>query len=216
MKVPSNRDGGMERKMKKIFTLVFSIFTIFLLGACGTDRQPAGGESANDAADRSTTVNDTVDMDSSVDGIQSEYEMLIDTEYYTLSAPSSWKEDCLCSVADGEAGNYLVAFYDKVCHESTDDGWLFTLDLMAPYEDYTNYPDYEVLGSVAVNHTDVYNLVVLYPSDVQFSEETAQKYCAMCDDIPQILETIIFKENCSFSEESVPVEEEEAMMRGME
>lgn len=153
-----------------------------------------------------TIISDNAD--SSTTAIQPKPDMLIDTEYYTVSAPNSWNDDCFYEIADGENYNYTLSFYDKASHEAINGGWLFSINLLTEFEDYSNYPDYDVLGSLEVYRIGSYNIVVTYPTDVQCSEETAEKYREMCDDISHILNTIAFKDECTFSEEPIPVEKD--------
>lgn len=134
-----------------------------------------------------------------------DHSTVIDTEYYTITIPESWCEDCIYEIIDGDNNDYSLCFCDKSNYEESG-GWLFSVVLLSQQDDYTYYPSYEILGSIDVPGTGSFNVIVSYPTDVQFSNETAEKYCEMFDEIPDILKTISFKESCTFSETPVEVQ----------
>lgn len=45
------------------------------------------------------------------------FNAFVDTEYYTINVPDSWKDDCLCNIADGDGHSYTLTFYDKLSRE---------------------------------------------------------------------------------------------------
>ena len=79
------------------------------------------------------------------------FNAFVDTEYYTINVPDSWKDDCLCNIADGDGHSYTLTFYDKLSREKNGHGgWLFSIRLLPASEDYTKNPDYDILGSLVV------------------------------------------------------------------
>lgn len=132
-------------------------------------------------------------------------ETIIDTEYFTISIPSYWESDCVYEIKEGDCYNYTLSFYDRVSKENNYGGWLFSIELEPETEDYTIYPDYDVLGSLEVYRIGCYNIIVTYPTDVQCSEEDFRRYGLMEECIPGILKTISYKEECTFSSEPIPV-----------
>lgn len=143
---------------------------------------------------------------SSAQDDKTESGMLVETEYFTLTVPKTWKEDCFYEVnADGDSG-YTLTFYDKDSRSEGSGGMIFSVQLLTEYDDYTYYPDYDVLGSVEVSGIDSYNLIAVYPTDVQFSEETAKTYGEMFNSVPDILDTLTAKDGCVFSETPLEIE----------
>ena len=130
------------------------------------------------------------------------------TEYYTLELPPSWVEGCVYEITQGDWYNYDLHFYEKESYESFGGGLLFSLRLVNEGDGYSHFPDYEVLGSLEVYRIGGYNIVVTYPTDVQFSGETAESYGNVCPHIPAVLASLPFKEECTFSERPLPVETE--------
>lgn len=192
--------------MKKLVVVFLSLTMILALGACTPDaeKELPEAEIVEDVALSNSSTSYNTDFSTTV--TQPKSDMLIDTEYYTISAPSSWNDDCIYEISDGDSYNYSLSFYDKASHEAVYGGWLFSIDLLTEFEDYSNYPDHDVLGSLEVYRIGSYNIVVTYPTDVQCSEETAEKYREMYNDIPDMLKTISFKDECTFSEEPIPVD----------
>ena len=183
--------------MKRWLSILLSIIIVISLVACGSNKQEP---------EKKTSAAGDLKETESIVSTQPDYDFIIDTEYYTLSAPSSWKDDCFYEVADGENNNYTLSLYDKLSYDATNGGWLFSVNLLTEFEDYSIYPDYDILGSLEVYRIGSYNVVVTYPTDVQYSEETADKYREMNENISKILKTIKFKEECTFSEEPLPIE----------
>lgn len=125
---------------------------------------------------------------------------IVDTKYYTISPPASWGEDYIYSLNVSAAGAYSLSFYHAASNKAAVGGLLLNINLIDISEDYSYYPDYELLGTLEVDVKDRYNIVVTYPTDVQFTEETARKYQEMFGDIPALLESVEFKDGCVFSE----------------
>jgi len=130
---------------------------------------------------------------------------IIDTEYYTLKIPANWNDDCVYKIVNGESYDYTLSFYNKADYEQIEGGHLFSIHLLTEFEDYTVYPDYDVLGSLEVYKIGSYNIIVTYPTDVQFSNETVEKYNEMTASIPDVLDTISFKDECIFSKTPIPI-----------
>lgn len=171
--------------MEKLLTIIIALTMVFVFAGCGLDKN---------------------NSNSSVSNFKSNSDILINTEYYTLSVPNSWKSSYSYEVSSGENGTYVLSFYENKSHESIEGGWLFSIILLTENEDYTYYPSYDILGSVEVTNTGSYNLIAIYPTDVQFTSEAAKTYNEMSNSVADILKTISFKDICAFSKEPIPVE----------
>ena len=171
--------------MKKILFFMLSIFFVFSLLGCGAETN------SDQKNDTSTSTNDE--------------PYIIDTEYYTISLPDSWRVDSYHEIINGDNSAYTLTFYDKAGRDSSNGGKLFSILLLTESEDYSDYPDHKVLGSLEVSQIGSFNIVVTYPTDVQFSETTAQKYNEMRGNVEQILDTISYKNECVFSTIPLPI-----------
>ena len=72
---------------------------------------------------------------------------------------------------------------------SEEGGHLFSIALMPETEDYTVFPSYDWLGVLKTPDGE-FNMIVIYPTDVQFSEDTAAEYNEMAADIDRIIKTV--------------------------
>ncbi len=126
--------------------------------------------------------------------------VIVDTDYYTLTLPQSWKNESIYEIKKGKNHNYMLSFYDKKTLEINSKGFLCSLVLLPEYEDYTHISKYKLLGSIRVNDTRYHNLIITYPTDIQFTARNNADihYFSMADTIPSILKTIKFKEGCVF------------------
>lgn len=186
--------------MKKLFYWMIMLCLVISLVGCA--KEPGVSETEQTAPVTDETIPSPE--------VKNEDDAVIDTEYYTITIPESWCEDCIYEVVNGDNNNYSLSFCDKANYGESG-GWLFSVVLLPEQDDYTYYPLYEVLGSIEVQDAGTFNVIVSYPTDVQFSDETAAQYREMYDAIPDILNTISFKENCTFSE--TPVEAQSAMQQ---
>ncbi len=191
--------------MKKYIVIVLTL--ICLLGTVGCSSNNTYTDKSNIETEDTGNSNIITSIENiEHDTSSSTTTMCIDTEYYTILVPASWNDDCFYEIAEGENYNYTLSFYDKASHEELNAGWLFSIKLLTEFEDYSVYPDYDLLGSIEVYRIGSYNIVITYPTDVQFSEETVSKYNEMYGSIPDILETISFNEECVFSKEPLPID----------
>ena len=127
---------------------------------------------------------------------------LIDTPYYSLTIPENWADHYAYSVFENGDGAYTLRICEKSSMEEYG-GKLFTILLIPETEDYTYYPSYNPLGSIETAEYGSFNVVVLYPTDVQFSMEAAELYMSMEQDIPDILNSITYHD-CVFADEPIP------------
>lgn len=136
--------------------------------------------------------------------IEKKRDVVIDTEYYTINIPGTWEEDCIYKIVDGEFYNYSIYFYEKTSYEEDGGGFLFSIELFSENEDYTYFPSYDVLGSIEVYRIGCYNVIVTYPSDVQYSDKTEKKYNEMKKSVNSVIQSISYKDECTFSKEPLP------------
>lgn len=112
------------------------------------------------------------------------------TDYYGLVAPNSWLSTCLYQVTPFGNGTYSLSFYERESYLGYSGGELCTL-LMVPAEDdsYNDFPDYELLCALSTQE-DTFYVVALFPTDVQFNEETEEGYNDMYEELMDVLYTI--------------------------
>ena len=99
----------------------------------------------------------------------------------TMTLPASWDGKYAVRESDSQ-----IEFYELQNHLFDGSGKLFTLLFMdaAEYEDGL-FPSYDI-----VYQSETTYVLVLYPTDVQTSEEFFEQYQLMSDEIPNITETV--------------------------
>ena len=108
---------------------------------------------------------------------------IIETKYYTLPLPDEWKETCFYTVTD----EVTVTLREAYSYEAFEAGKLCTLMLMPTSDDtYKDFPDYELLCALDTPDGSFY-VIALFPSDVQFNEDTVESYNAMADTLMDVL-----------------------------
>lgn len=186
--------------MRKFWMCLLTMMMAAALNACGTHVQPAGTAEPGRAQG---TVKAESPAAQSTEAKPAKTGKPVKTKYFTVYVPESWKRDCRYEIYT-EDDACAVSFYEKASYDAIGGGWLFSIDLIPESEDYSYYPDYDVLGRLEVPSLGVYHIVVTYPTDVQFSEENAETYHEMFDAVPGILDTISFAEGCVFSDIPAP------------
>lgn len=115
--------------------------------------------------------------------------------FFTVRLPESWRDKYIVEHDETDT-TYGLSFYQKAAKDAGFGGWLFTLTSFPEDVDYSQYPQYELVGVIrSAGGFDEY-LVAIYPSDVQFDEPQREQYTAMYADIPSILGGITVAEGC--------------------
>lgn len=102
----------------------------------------------------------------------------------SFTVPAEWEGVCEIEALDSG-----IAFYHTPSKEILDGGWLFSIALEAE-EDYRDYPSYQVYSRAVGGGKD---LIILYPTDVQFPEETAAGYQAANALSPGVIDSIVIE-----------------------
>jgi len=95
-------------------------------------------------------------------------------EHFTVNLPESWREDCIVTHYEMDF-TYSATFCEKNSYNDGYGGTLFSIYADSVGEDYSYFPNYEVLGALVKDGYVHWTLVVLYPTDVQFSPENYEK-----------------------------------------
>ncbi len=125
-------------------------------------------------------------------------EAVVDTAYYTVKIPENCCGSTIYKLYNEENPNYILSFYDKLSHEEFGGGRLFSIEIFDFEEDYTFLPSYKLLGYIITENDTKYNVVITYPTDVQFMPNTVESYKKGEEKIPEIIEKISFKETVEF------------------
>ena len=116
--------------------------------------------------------------------------VLIPTDYFTLTLPHDWASTCIYTVTDAGNGAYCVNLYEAEAYWEFGGGNLCSLLLMPTGDNtYKDFPDYQLLAALDTPEGS-FNVVALFPTDVQFTEATLQTYGTMFEQLPEVLSTI--------------------------
>jgi len=88
----------------------------------------------------------------------------------------------------------ILSLYEVTAYDTFGGGKLCSIQLMPSEDDtYKDFPDYEWLGALDTPEGS-FNMILLYPTDVQLTVETMDTYNQMARKLPDVLCTISPKE----------------------
>lgn len=112
---------------------------------------------------------------------------VIDTKYYTLAIPQKWADSCAYEIFETDNGLDVLSLYEATAFEEFGGGKLCSIQLMPTGDDtYKEFPNYEWIGELDTPDGR-FNMIVLFPSDVQFTQDTMQVYNEMFDQLHDVL-----------------------------
>lgn len=106
------------------------------------------------------------------------------TKTITVEYPPEWNEDVISDVNDD-----YISFYEKKDYDSGNGGHLFTV-MRFNNNDYKELPSYKV---IAEDKSKGVTFIIMYPTDVQFTNETAEEYNRLADFTDEIISHIHLK-----------------------
>lgn len=126
----------------------------------------------------------------------------ITTPWFTLRLPDSWQDIALVKQSENIDENILMTlrFCEKTS-EPTSGGHVFSLWVLKEGADYTYLPQYRFLGMLTDDQGVSYQLIAVYPSDVQFEPDAVNIYTQMAQEEDRILQTLIPTPGYTFSPE---------------
>ena len=122
---------------------------------------------------------------------------ILDFAYFLIAIPDSWEGRYVYEITevpylDGIPERFCLSFYEANEHQATGAGHLFSILMQMEGTGGVDYPDADLMGIYYYGDPSnadclMYSVYVLYPTDVQFSEENAQSYARLREDIYPIL-----------------------------
>lgn len=182
--------------MKRLIALCLAIICVFGLIGCDNvtkaeDTNPTSSLQSTESSQMSET-----EITDNVSGDQAEAGIEIKTKYYSITLPIDWEAYYTHEVTE----DMHISLYEAKSHDASFGGWLLSIELFQTKEEYEFLPSYKLLGRIATDSGE-YDVIAIYPTDVQFSEENAEQYLRMSNQIEDILKTIKLKENATFISE---------------
>lgn len=129
----------------------------------------------------------------------SEYE--IKEGVLKLTLPESWRDSYYYNVFNSKSStSIMVAFYESKDYNANGTGWLCSV-LQLEGNDPASYKDlesYTYLGEVISPNGLNYAIVVEYPTDVQYTQQTMELYSIMWQDINTLVASMMFIDGAQF------------------
>lgn len=120
----------------------------------------------------------------------------INTQYYTISVPKNWEGNFTYELDYQPQGGYFLGFYELKDHQDFGGGTIMTIGLYPTGEDYSYLPDYQEFGAL-MTPSGEYTVVILYPTDFQYTTANADVYEKMFDQIQDVLDTMKAASDCT-------------------
>ncbi len=112
----------------------------------------------------------------------------VETDLYDLMIPSSWQSLVNIEKRDGEYNDYTLGFYHNASASAGVGGHLFSI-CMYPDDSYKDLPAYKYMGRLVFKQAEPYEIVVIYPTDVQFTDATSSEYQLLKADIESVIQS---------------------------
>lgn len=120
----------------------------------------------------------------------------INTQYYTISVPKNWEGNFTYELDYQPQGGYFLGFYELKDHQDFGGGTVMTIGLYPTGEDYSYLPDYREFGAL-MTPSGEFSVVILYPTDFQYTTANAEIYEKMFDQIQDVLDTMKAASDCT-------------------
>ena len=132
---------------------------------------------------------------------------ILDFGYFMVAIPDSWEGRYAWDILenpylDGIPERYWVTFYERNEYEASGCGVLFQIVMVMEGTDF-DHPDADLMGiyyygDPANPNGLTYSVYACYPTDVQFTEENADAYWDLSQDVYNILLSFEAGEYCYF------------------
>lgn len=128
-------------------------------------------------------------------------ELTLNTEYFSVVFPENWygKYD-VDFYSDEQIKDWSIVLKEEITNNS-DMGYLFSVVMVRDGESYYDYPEYDYYACAEYEDDGKYNVIITYPSDVQFDDAYEYIYRDLQEDIPNVIDGLKLKtSNVSFEE----------------
>lgn len=105
---------------------------------------------------------------------------------FSVRLPALWTEGVAYETVETDS-TYGLSFYDPVSRSAGAGGWLLTIMAIPDGDGYDHYPSYELIGQIIYPEGYVDNLVAIYPTGVEFSDDRYGAYNSFSEQIPAVL-----------------------------
>ncbi len=121
---------------------------------------------------------------------------LLETDFFSIVMPEELDDLYEVSVTSDD-----ISVYEKNSRESSG-GFVFSIGAFADVNDYCHIPNFRRVGQVTDKGKQNYDLVAIYPSDVQFEPEFEEQYNKINDAVPGIIDAIEPAEGYTYTKQA--------------
>ncbi len=153
-------------------------------------------ESQVETAEAESTADKSTETQSVSEEVYTEVDLkdskTVKTGYYEITVPEDHLDSYVVRAVEDEDSSRIHAleFYEAEDYEEFGGGYLYSVCLYDRTADYSFLPNYKELGTLMTENGTLYNLVIEYPSDVQFTQDTDELYHSMLDEEKKILKSL--------------------------
>lgn len=127
--------------------------------------------------------------------------IILTTSCFSITLPADWEGNYISGIRALDGYGYSLSLYEKLSYDAyPGQGLLFSIDLRAD-DSYTVFPDYDVIGTLDIVRLNQFDVVAVYPSDVQFAMDpnAITLYQKMYSDISSILDSFTPSADATFT-----------------
>ena len=127
-------------------------------------------------------------------------EVVIETEYYTVTMPQAWVDNCTYTFEESIYGPTIVTFYENTSYAAGKGGKLCSIQLVPAQVDWDSVEDASLLCSLQTPD-GLFHIVVCVPWETQCNKETYETFEAMRKLNHDLFRTITPKDGCKLNTE---------------
>ena len=125
-------------------------------------------------------------------------EAVIETQYYTVTMPQTWVDNCAYTFEESTYGTTVVTFYENTSYTSGCGGKICSIQLLPEEMDWSSVEDAGLFGGLKT--PDGFFIIVgIFPEEKQYNKETKETYEALRALTPALFGAISPKEGCELS-----------------
>ncbi len=170
--------------------------------ARNTETEDSGAEPSDESKDENDTEDNTEDNTDEPEPVVEEINYpsagLFRTEFYTVVIPDDWYGRYTYDRWELDSYGYGIGFNEASSAEDGMSGRLFSICLQTD-QSYLTAPDYNYIGQIAANNGLTYNVVVYYPTSIEFSTAARADYNDMGNDIDAIVASLAATDIATFT-----------------
>ena len=120
-------------------------------------------------------------------------EAVIETEYYTVTMPQAWVDNCTYTFEESTYGTTIVTFYENTSLAAGEGGKLCSIHLVPEQVDWSTVEDASLYGWLKTPD-GLFHILNCHPWETQCNNETYETFEAMRKLVPDLFGSFTPKE----------------------